>query len=148
MIKTNQPYRGLNIKLYIAHFKKTLEIMNVLKIGIEGDNGEILDYQIDELIIEGLFITRNSSKVRENCKKFKIYVESNSKNGIGVKITKINNISILTLKQSKQNQFQFLVGNDMSVTELNNIPPEDLNEDLKGLIFKAYQLHLFSGFNL
>lgn len=120
--------------------------MEELKLGIEGEEGKIFDYLFDEVLIDGLFITRNSKKVQKNCENFDIEVESANKDGVNTKISKINNVSIVTLKQSTGSQFQFLVGNDMSVTELNKVPSELLSEKLKGLIFQAYQLHLFGGF--
>lgn len=111
--------------------------MNNLKIGIAGDNGSIIDFNIDTDIINGLYSTTNNRKVEENIQNFNIQIES-LENGIARKMSKRNDVVIITILIDDENKYQYLVVKDMNLDELdksNEIPLQ-----LKPLIKEAYNL--------
>ena len=111
-----------------------------MEIGIERDNGKYVGYKIDGEIINGLYQTVELDKIADNCKNFDIKVEK-PKNGIvASKMSKRDNLCILTMKFDEKNQVQFLVGNDLNLIELNCIPTEQMPTDLREMITQAYEL--------
>lgn len=118
--------------------------MQDLKLGLEGDNNQILDYLVDNIIIEGLYITGDNSKIRANCTVFNIRMtDPISDNQIANRITKINNVSILTIKSSDENLVQFLIGNDLDIEEMKSLPREMLSREVEDLIQQAYMMASF-----
>ena len=115
--------------------------MEELIIGIEGDNGNIIDYLIDGIVIDGLYFTTDFKKVTANCKNFDIEIEQpKSENIVSTKVSKRDNISILTLKFDSENQAQYLIGNDMKPNKLYSIPENELSTDFKDMIMQAYNM--------
>jgi hypothetical protein len=115
--------------------------MEELIIGIEGDNGNIIDYLIDGIVIDGLYFTADFKRVTANCKNFDIEIEEpKSENIVSTKVSKRDNISILTLKFDSENQVQYLIGNDMKPNKLCSIPEEELSTDFKDMIMQAYNM--------
>ena len=111
-----------------------------MEIRIERDNGKYVGYKIDGEIINGLYQTVELDKIADNCKNFDIKVE-NPKNGmVASKMSKRDNLCILTMKFDEGNQVQFLVGNDLNLIELNCIPTEQMPTDLREVIIQAYEL--------
>ncbi len=115
--------------------------MEELIIGIEGDNGNIIDYLIDGIVIDGLYFTTDFKKVTANCKNFDIEIDQpKSENIVSTKVSKRDNISILTLKFDSENQAQYLIGNDMKPNKLYSIPENELSTDFKDMIMQAYNM--------
>ena len=111
-----------------------------MKIGIEKENGEVDDYEIDGEIINGLYITLEFDKVNENCKNFEIQLETPEDGTVANKLSKRNNLCIVTLKIDNENQVQYLIGDDMDLIELNSIPENQMPIEFKELITEAYGL--------
>ena len=111
-----------------------------MKIGIETDNGKVTGYEIDGEIINGLYQTIDFKKVEDNCKNFGIEIETPKDGVIASKLSKRENLCIITLKVDKENQVQYLVGNDMNLIELNCIPSEQMPSDLREVITQGYEL--------
>lgn len=111
--------------------------MHDLKIGIVRDNGSTSEYSIDSEIINGLYSTTDNKKVIENIKNFNIAIEQ-IPNVVAQEISKINDVVIITILIDEFNKFQYLVGKDMSIDQLeksNEIPLQ-----VKPLIKDAYNL--------
>lgn len=111
-----------------------------LKIGIERDNGKIIGYRIDGEVINGLYITLDIEKINENCENFEIEIGNPKKGVIRHKLSKRDNLCILTIRFDKENQVQYLVGNDMDLIELNCIPEDNLPSDIKEMINEAFEI--------
>ena len=111
-----------------------------MEIGIEIDNGKHIGYKIDTEIIKGLYQTFEFEKIIDNCKSFDINVEIPKNEMVNSKMSKRNNICVLTMIFDKDNGIQFLVGSDMSSLQLNSLTSEQLPTELKETIFKAYEL--------
>jgi hypothetical protein len=107
---------------------------------IEIDDRKHIGYKIDHEIINGLYQTFELEKIIDNCKNFEIQVKSPENVMFNSKMTRINNRCILTMIFDAENQVQFLVGNDMSLVELNSIPFELLPIIFRETITKAYKL--------
>jgi len=111
--------------------------MEDLKIGLEKDNGSISGYNIDTEIINGLYSTTDTIKVNENIKNFNIEIEQIS-NGVAQKLSKRNSVVIATILIDDMHKFQFLVGKDMDLVELEKT--SDIPSQIKQIIRDAYNL--------
>tara|TARA_R110002049_G_scaffold250486_2_gene424845 strand:- start:496 stop:864 length:369 start_codon:yes stop_codon:yes gene_type:complete len=111
-----------------------------MEIGIERDNGKVVGYKIDGEIINGLYITLEFDKVNENCSNFGIQIETPKDGIIAQKLSKRDNLCIVTLKIDKENQVQYLVGNDMSLIELNSMPEDQMPAEFRNMITQAYEM--------
>lgn len=111
--------------------------MNYSKIGVERDNGSIIEYNIDAEIINGLYSTTDIKKVNENIKNFNIEIEQIS-NGVAQKLSKRNNVVIATVLIDEMNKLQYLVGKDMNLVELEK--SNDIPLEIKPLIKNAFDL--------
>ena len=111
-----------------------------MEIGIERDNGKHVGYKIDGEIINGLYQTIEIEKITDNCTNFDIKVDNPKDGMVASKMSKRDNLCILTMKFDKENQVQFLVGNDLNLIELNSIPTEQMPTDLREMITQAYEL--------
>jgi hypothetical protein len=106
------------------------------KLGIELNKGEITDFQFDNYIIDGLFFTSESKKVDTNCRNFDIEIEKpTAEKPMTTKISKIQDIAIITFHVDNENQSQYLIGKDLNMKELNETEVSD-----KFLIREVYQL--------
>lgn len=111
--------------------------MNNLKIGVVGDNGSIIDFNIDADIINGLYSTTDNKKVEENIQNFDIQIES-LENGIARKMSKRNDVVIITVLIDNENKYQYLVVKDINLDELDKT--DEIPLQLKPLIKDAYNL--------
>lgn len=111
-----------------------------MEIGIEIDNGKHIGYKIDTEIIKGLYQTFKFEKIIGNCKNLEINLEIPKNERVNSKMSKRDNICVLTMIFDKDNGIQFLVGRDLSSEQLNSLTPEQLPNELKETIFKAYEL--------
>ena len=111
-----------------------------MEIGIERDNGKYIGYKIDGEIINGLYQTVDNGKISDNCKNFDIYVENPKENSITTKMSKRDNLCIVTIKFDAKNKVQYLVGNDLDLIELNSIPAEHMPAELRERITQAYEV--------
>lgn len=111
--------------------------MNNSKIGIEKDNGELIDFNFDMEVINGLYTALNNNKVDENIQNFNIQIEA-IENEVATKMSKIDDVVIITTLIDNQNKYQYLVGKDMNLDELEKTT--DIPLELKPLIKHAYDL--------
>ncbi len=111
-----------------------------MKIGIERDNGKTVGYKIDYEIINGLYQTVELEKIMDNCANFDIKVH-NPKNGmVALKMSKQDNVCIMTMKYDEENLNQYLIGSDLNLIELNHLSSEQMSTDLREWITQAYEL--------
>lgn len=92
-------------------------------------------YLIDYKIIDGLNLTIDQNKIRKNCKLLDIDM-SNSPS----KISKRNNISILTVGYGNNRHLQYEVKHNFNIDKLNSISPDSIPHQIKPLILQAHQL--------
>ena len=111
-----------------------------MEIGIETNKGQIEGFKIDGEIIDGLYSTINIEKVNSNCEIFEIQMEAPKEGVIAHKFSKMDNLCILTMKIDDKNIIQYLIGNDMSLPELNSIPENEMPSDLRNNIIEAHSL--------
>ncbi|OGS70994.1 MAG: hypothetical protein A3F91_11245 [Flavobacteria bacterium RIFCSPLOWO2_12_FULL_35_11] len=93
------------------------------------------NYIADMKIIKGLFITIDPEKIKTNCEYFEINM-SNSPS----KISKRNNISILTLGFENNQFIQFQVKWNLNIKELNKLDYDYITNEIKSMILEAYKL--------
>lgn len=111
-----------------------------MEVGIERDNGKVVGYKIDNEIINGLYITLEFDKVNDNCTNFGIHIENPKDGMVAQKLSKRDNLCIVTMRFDKENQVQYLVGNDMNLIELNCLPEEQMPTDFRNSISQAYEM--------
>lgn len=111
--------------------------MQESKISIERDNVSTIDYNMDYKIINGLYTTTDNKKVSENIKNFNIEIEQIS-NGVAQKLSKRNQVVIVTILIDELNKFQYLVRKDMNLDELEKT--NEMPSGIKLLIKDAFDL--------
>jgi len=111
-----------------------------MEVGIQRDNGKVVGYKIDGEIINGLYITLEFDKVNDNCKNFGIQIENPKDGMVAQKLSKRDDLCIVTMRFDKENQVQYLVGNDMNLIELNCLPEEQMPTDFRNSISQAYEM--------
>lgn len=92
-------------------------------------------YLIDSRIITGLNLTLDQKKIKKNCKLLDINISN-----IQSKISKINNVSILTVGCGDNKFLQFEVNPNLNMEELDNIDNSLINSELKTIIKKSFIL--------
>jgi len=111
--------------------------MENLQIGIEIDNGQMVGYNIDSEIMNGLYSTTEKLKVEENIQNFNIIIEKQGDN-VATKMSKRDNVVIITIVIDDENKLQYLVGKDLNIDEIKS--SNDFPSELKPLILDAYNL--------
>lgn len=114
--------------------------MENLQIGIEGDNGQIIGYNIDSELIEGLYITIDIDKIKENCVIFEVEMGSWADNNETTKMSKRDKLVILTIKTQAEKAIQFLVGGDMNLKQMKLISSKVLPSEIKKMIKDCHAL--------
>ena len=109
--------------------------MEDLKVGITDKNGELAGFRIDGEIVTGLFLTINPEKIKDNCEDFEINFNDKNSN-----ISKRSNVSIFTIKFKEDNLIQYLIAEDLSLTELNKLTPKQMPSEIKDGILQGYEL--------
>lgn len=92
-------------------------------------------YLIDTRITIGLNLTTDPNKIKKNCKLLDIDMSNNPK-----RISKRNNVVILTLGFGNNQFLQYEVKHNFNINELNNISDDYIPNEIKPLILQAYQL--------
>lgn len=114
--------------------------MENLQVGIENDYGKIVAYNIDSDIIEGLYITVDSQKIRENCENFNIEITSWKDDSQDTKMSKRDNLVILTIKIDMNKIIQFLIGDDMNLKQMKLLSSKVLSQEMKKIIKECHIL--------
>jgi hypothetical protein len=93
------------------------------------------NYIADMKIIKGLFITLDPEKINRNCEYFEIDMSNCS-----TKISKRNNISILTLGFENNRFIQFQVKWNLNIKELKELNNNFISNEIKFMILEAHKL--------
>ena len=93
------------------------------------------NYIADMKIIKGLFITIDPQKIKRNCEYFEINICN-----CPAKISKRNNISILTLNFKNNQLVQFQVKWNLNIKELKKLDNDFINNEIKSMILEAFML--------
>lgn len=109
-----------------------------MTVGIEVDNGKTIGFHIDGEIINGLCHTNDLESISTNCKNFDINFDD-EKNP-STKMSKRDQVVIVSLQFSENEKFQFLVGPDLNPKELMELEGDAFSNQFKELIFKAYSM--------
>jgi hypothetical protein len=117
--------------------------MNV-KIDVQKLNGVFPTmFNVDRTIMEGLYMTSDQVKVKNNIKRFKITKRpAKSFNDIGIQYTKNGDCVIVTFNIRQPNisvYGQFVVGSDLDKMDVLNCEDESL-EGLHAIIMDACDL--------
>ena len=94
-------------------------------------------YLIDTKITKGLHVTIDPEKIKRNCEYYEIDL-SNSPS----KISKRNNISILTMGIGNNQLIQFKVQWNLNIKRFNKIDSDIMPNEIKLVIVEAYKLTL------
>jgi predicted transcriptional regulator len=118
--------------------------MENLQIGIERDNKQVVGYNINSEIINGLYSTTEKLKVEENIKNFDIIIEK-QEDIVATKMSKRDNVVIITILIDDENKSQYLIGKDLNLDEFKNL--NEFPSQLKPLILEAYNLTKVTSIN-
>ncbi|MDT0677167.1 hypothetical protein [Autumnicola musiva] len=108
-------------------------------IELETENGEKLGFRIDAEVMNGLCLTHSKDKVEENIHNFNIDIEVLAE-GIATKMSKINNVAIVTILANSERKHQYLVRNDLDIEKMKNDSSGQIPDQIKSLIIQAHQL--------
>lgn len=93
------------------------------------------NYISDKKIIKGLYITIDSEKIKRNCEHFEIDMSN-----CPSKISKRNNISILTLGFENNQFIQFQVKWNLNIKEFKKLDCDFISNEIKFMDLEAYML--------
>ncbi len=111
----------------------------MLALNVKNEEGTLLEYQTDTKIVEGLYLTYDLYKVVVNSQNFGILLNQQL-DKVATKIKTLKDVAIVTIEVSKDNKFQYFVGNDLALEALIKIPEATLPNNLKEVVLKAYHL--------
>ena len=108
--------------------------MDATRIGLEQDNGEMLGYNINSEIQNGLYLTTETDLINEN-----IDIEV-IPNQVATKISKRDKVAIITFVVDENRKYQYLVGADLDIEKMEKMNSKEIPEQIKDLIKDAYSL--------
>ena len=114
--------------------------MQTLKIGLTNKEGKIISFLTDREVIEKLYITFDSNKVRENYFKFHIKFPRGKNKEIKTHSFKENNQIVLSIKLDNENHVQYLIEKGLDLEELLDVPENVIPFKFKKLIANALLL--------
>lgn len=114
--------------------------MEKLELGVENDNGDIVNFKVDGIIINGLYETVELKKVRENIDNFEIDVNYEYSSGIKWYLSKRDRVVIVSMVVDDKNMAQYLVGDDMDPMELLSLDENEIVIEDKPKLLEAYEL--------
>ncbi len=109
------------------------------KIGLEQDNGELLGFNINSEIQNGLYLTLDNALIEENIRNFNIDIEA-IPNQVATKISKRDKVAIITFVVDETRKYQYLVGADLDIEKVEKMNSDKIPEQIKDLIKEAYTL--------
>lgn len=110
------------------------------KLGIEVKNGKIVEFQFDDIFLEGLFYVDTLKKIKRNKDALNIVNDYSNPKAINYKLTVLEQVAILTLGVDEKNQHQYLIGNDVDIMELLNLSDQDIDKNIKKHLLAGYDL--------
>ena len=120
--------------------------MEDLQLGIENDSGKIIGYKIDGTIVDGLYATFDFDKVNDNINNFDIEVENPAENMLVQKMSKREEMCIITIRFNENQQVQYIVCPDLNIKDLNKIPEKEMPQEFKNMILEGFEISKMSKF--
>ncbi len=111
----------------------------MIALSVKTESGEVAEFQVDSEIVKGLYLVHNLEKVISNCETYNIELTENVEN-VETKIKTIDKVSIVTIEVDNIVKFQYFVGNDLALPALVKVPENELPNNIKEVILKAYHL--------
>lgn len=113
--------------------------MEMIALSVKTENGESAEFQVDTEIVKGLYLVHDLEKVNSNSGVYNISLTENVQK-VETKIKTLNKVSIVTIEVNNTTKFQYFVGNDLELEALIKVPENELPNNIKEVILKAYHL--------
>jgi hypothetical protein len=113
--------------------------MEMIALSVKTENGEIAEFQVDSEIVKGLYLVHDLEKVILNSRTYNISLTENVQK-VETKIKTLDKVSIVTIEVNNSVRFQYFVGNDLGLEALVKVPENELPNNIKEVILKAYHL--------
>ncbi len=111
----------------------------MIALSIKNEKGDSKEYQVDTEIVKGLYLTFSLDKVISNSNNLDIQL--NEQIGkVATKIKSLKEVSIVTIEVSEEKKFQYFVGNDLALEALVKVPENEMPNNIKEVVLKAYHL--------
>ena len=111
----------------------------MIALSVKTENGESAEFQVDSEIVKGLYVVHDLEKVISNSETYNISLTENVQK-VETKIKTLNKVSIVTIEVNNFAKFQYFVGNDLALEALVKVPENELPNNIKEVILKAYHL--------
>lgn len=111
----------------------------MIALTVNTEKGEVAEFLADVEIVKGLYLVHDLDKVYTNCDTYSITLSTHVEN-VETKIKTLNNVSIVTIEVDSIIKFQYFVGNDLALPALVKVPENELPDNIKEVILKAYHL--------
>jgi len=99
----------------------------------------MLGYNINSEIQNGLYLTTDTDLINENINNFNINIEV-IPNQVATKISKRDNVAIITFVVDESRKYQYLLGKDLDIEKMEKMNSNKIPEQIKDLIKEAYSL--------
>lgn len=99
--------------------------MKTLKMGIKNTFGKTIGYKIDREIIDGLFITFDLRKIKDNYENFDIQFQNQLdvyKSNMSIR----ENVAILSIEIDEDNHVQYLLDHNLSFKKLYEVADNEI----------------------
>ncbi|MGB3590763.1 MAG: hypothetical protein WBA16_03675 [Nonlabens sp.] len=107
---------------------------------IETEKNEHVPFKADHKVLEGLYLTTDSSSVQENLDALKIVIQFKEGNQQEAIITKHRFYSVVTLVKSSGNFMQYLVHGKLEDSKVDGLSHQEITPETKELIHRAKRM--------
>lgn len=111
----------------------------MVALSVKTETGNLAEFQIDTEIVKGLYLVHGLDKVILNSETYNISLSKNVEK-VETRIKTLDKVSIVTIEVNNNTKFQYFVGNDLELPALVKVPENELPNNIKEVILKAYHL--------
>lgn len=111
----------------------------MVALSVKTETGNLAEFQIDTEIVKGLYLVHDLDKVILNSETYNISLSKNVEK-VETRIKTLDKVSIVTIEVNNNTKFQYFVGNDLELPALVKVPENELPNNIKEVILKAYHL--------
>ena len=111
----------------------------MVALSVKTETGNLAEFQIDTEIVKGLYLVHGLDKVILNSETYNISLSENVEK-VETRIKTLDKVSIVTIEVNNNTKFQYFVGNDLELPALVKVPENELPNNIKEVILKAYHL--------
>lgn len=111
----------------------------MVALNVKTETGNLAEFQIDTEIVKGLYLVHGLDKVILNSEIYNISLSKNVEK-VETRIKTLDKVSIVTIEVNNNTKFQYFVGNDLELPALVKVPENELPNNIKEVILKAYHL--------